>query len=101
MLQALRFCISGAGEKMSDASRKAIMATLVGMLGNQEDATRTVASGCVGSLCKILPPEELTELMIQQLLGTGKNCVIVRLKLENGREGGYLHSIFRSPESLN
>lgn len=87
MLQALRFCISGAGEKMSDASRKAIMATLVVLLGNQEDSTRTVASGCVGSLCKILPPEELTELMIQQLLGTGKNYVIIRLKLVNKKEG--------------
>ena len=69
MLQALRFCICGAGEKMSDASRKGIMGTLVGMLGVQEDATRTATSGCIGSLCKILPEEELTEIMIQQLLG--------------------------------
>nr|XP_022338883.1 eIF-2-alpha kinase activator GCN1-like [Crassostrea virginica] len=73
MLQALRFCICGAGEKMSDASRKGIMGTLVGMLGVQEDATRTATSGCVGSLCKILPEEELTEIMIQQLLDTAES----------------------------
>ncbi|XP_062579849.1 stalled ribosome sensor GCN1-like, partial [Saccostrea cucullata] len=73
MLQALRFCICGAGEKMSDASRKGIMGTLVGMLGVQEESTRTATSGCVGSMCKILPEEELTELMIQQLLDTAES----------------------------
>uniref|UniRef100_A0A8W8K250 TOG domain-containing protein n=2 Tax=Magallana gigas TaxID=29159 RepID=A0A8W8K250_MAGGI len=85
MLQALRFCISGAGEKMSDASRKAIMATLVVLLGNQEDSTRTVASGCVGSLCKILPPEELTELMIQQLLDTAESGIDWTLRHGRGQ----------------
>lgn len=69
MLQALRFCICGAGEKMSDASRKGIMGTLLGMLGLQEESTRTATSGCVGCMCKLLPEEELTEVMIQQLLG--------------------------------
>mgnify|MGYP000211061663 CR=1 FL=1 len=69
MLQAMRFCLAGAGEKMSPAIRKQILPTLLDLLGSTEDSTRSVASGCVGILSLILPDVELTDLLIQQLLG--------------------------------
>ncbi|KAL3857310.1 hypothetical protein ACJMK2_011991 [Sinanodonta woodiana] len=68
MLQAMRFCLSSAGSKMSDAIRKQTTPTLLGMLGTQEDSTRVVASGCLGALCRCLSPEELTDVLIQNLL---------------------------------
>ena len=70
MLQALRFCVIGAGKKMADVTRKGIMGTLLSIMGCQEDSTRSVASGCVGAMCGVLPSEELADVMIQHLLGT-------------------------------
>lgn len=72
MLQALRLCLNGAGKKMSEALRKQIMVTLQGMLGIQEDSTRSVSSGCLGSLCSSMSEEELADTLIQHLLGTFK-----------------------------
>lgn len=69
MLQALRFCLAGAGQKMSPAIRKQLVPTLLELLGSTEDSTRAVASGCVGVMCLSLPEEELTDLLIQNLLG--------------------------------
>ena len=69
MLQSLRFCLSGAGAKMSPATRKQLTPILLGMIGSSEDATRSVASACTGVLCLSLPEEELTDLLIQHLLG--------------------------------
>ena len=69
MLQSLRFCLVGAGAKMSPATRKQLTPILLGMIGSSEDATRSVASACTGVLCLSLPEEELTDLLIQHLLG--------------------------------
>ncbi|XP_069136043.1 stalled ribosome sensor GCN1-like [Argopecten irradians] len=68
MLQALRFCISGAGQKMAEPLRKQITATLLELLGSQEDATRAVAAGCLGALCMALSEAELKDTLIQHLL---------------------------------
>jgi len=69
MLQALRFCLLGAGAKMQAANRKQLVPTLVELLASPEDSTRAAASGCVGVLCSFLPDEELAALLIQDLLG--------------------------------
>ncbi|WAR01242.1 GCN1-like protein [Mya arenaria] len=82
MLQALRFCLAGAGAKMSPANRKLIVSSLVELLGSPEDSTRMVASGCVGVLCGCLPEEELTALLIQELFDTGSS---VDWTLRHGR----------------
>nr|XP_014345196.1 PREDICTED: translational activator GCN1 [Latimeria chalumnae] len=68
MLQALRFVIQGAGAKVDPAIRKNITATLQGMLGHDEDATRMASAGCLGELCAVLPNEELSILLQQYLL---------------------------------
>ncbi|KAH3713739.1 hypothetical protein DPMN_073541 [Dreissena polymorpha] len=70
-LQALRFCLVGAGVNMSAANKKLVLPTLVELLDSQEETTRTVASGCVGSFCKTLSDEELTALLVNELLDTG------------------------------
>ncbi|XP_077995202.1 stalled ribosome sensor GCN1-like [Glandiceps talaboti] len=69
MLQALRGVISGAGQKMGEANRKAITSTLLGMLAIPEDVSRLCAAGCVGALCKCLPDNELVPLLDDHLLG--------------------------------
>ena len=75
MLQSLRFCLSGAGAKMSADSRKQLTPILLGLIGSSEDATRSVASACTGVLCRSLPEEELTDLLIQHLLGKSNRIV--------------------------
>lgn len=79
MLQALRFCLVGAGEKMSVVNRKQLMPVLIDFMRCAEDSTRAVASGCVGVLCLSLTEEELADLLIQQLLG--KLLLFLRLQL--------------------
>ncbi|KAL4223498.1 eIF-2-alpha kinase activator GCN1 [Mactra antiquata] len=70
MLQALRFCLLGAGQKMSALNRKQLTPTLLDLMSSSDDSTRVVASGCVGVLCLALPEEELTDLLIQHLFDT-------------------------------
>ena len=77
MLLALRFCLVGAGEKMAVIIRKQVTPTLVDLLGCGEDSTRTVASGCTGVLCSVLPEEELTDILINNLLGENKSNVAI------------------------
>lgn len=54
---------------MADTLRKQILQTLQSLLSFSEDSTRTTAAGCFGSLCTVLPDAELSEVMIDQLLG--------------------------------
>jgi hypothetical protein len=42
MLQALRFCLCGAGSKMAEPLKKQATTTLLGMLSSQEETTRSV-----------------------------------------------------------
>lgn len=39
------------------------------MLASPDDSTRMTAAGCLGTLCAALPDAELSDLMIQHLLG--------------------------------
>ena len=54
---------------MADAGRKQLTTTLVNLLGCTEDSTRTAAAGCLGTLCASLPEAELSQVLIQHLLG--------------------------------
>ena len=69
MLQALRNCIVGAGNKMSDAIRKQITTTLEGLLSSTDDTTRTTAAACLGALCSCLKEDELAVVLHMHLLG--------------------------------
>jgi len=58
-LQALRNLVGPAGDKMGDAVRKAVLMTLLDLLGHTEESTRLAAAGCLGALCRWLPADEL------------------------------------------
>lgn len=68
MLQALRYMITAAGDKMSEQIRRGINQTLIGMLSHHEDVTRCAAAGCLGALCKWLTPEQLNSVLTDHLL---------------------------------
>lgn len=67
-LYALRGIVGPAGDKISDSLRKQIHATLVNFIGHQEDVTRITAAGCLGALCKWLPPEQLDVTITEHVL---------------------------------
>ena len=67
-LHALRGIIGPAGDKVSPLLKKQIHHTLIGLLSNPDDVTRTVAAGCLGSLCKWLPPDLLDVTIIDHIL---------------------------------
>ncbi|KAK4875808.1 hypothetical protein RN001_012230 [Aquatica leii] len=67
-LHALRGIVSPAGNKMSEAVEKQIFATLISLLGHQEDVTRNVAAGCFGALCKWLTPTQLDNVLNEHIL---------------------------------
>ncbi|XP_055908453.1 eIF-2-alpha kinase activator GCN1 [Eupeodes corollae] len=68
MLQALRGIITPAGEKMTEPLRKQVYATLISMLGYPEDVTRSAVGGCLGALCKYLSPEQLDDVLKNNVL---------------------------------
>jgi hypothetical protein len=68
MLHALRGIITPAGDKMSEAMRKQIFATLNEMLGIQEDITRNAVAGCYGALIKYLSQDQLNAAYNNNLL---------------------------------
>lgn len=68
MLQALRFCLTGAGAKMAEPLKKQASSALLSMLGSQEETTRSAASACLGAMCGSLSDVDLTDVMISHLL---------------------------------
>lgn len=68
MLQALRYMITAAGDKMSEPIRRAIHQTLIGMLSHPEDVSRSAAAGCLGALCRWFTPEQLNVVLSDHLL---------------------------------
>ncbi|XP_071180493.1 stalled ribosome sensor GCN1-like [Mytilus edulis] len=68
MLQALRFCLTGAGSKMAEPLKKQASSSLLSMLGSQEETTRSAASACLGAMCGSLSDVDLTDVMISHLL---------------------------------
>ncbi|KAF5292015.1 hypothetical protein FQA39_LY14132 [Lamprigera yunnana] len=67
-LHALRGIVSPAGNKMSEPIEKQIFATLVSLLGHQEDVTRNVSAGCLGALCKWLSHPQLDSVITEHIL---------------------------------
>ncbi|XP_044271833.1 eIF-2-alpha kinase activator GCN1 [Tribolium madens] len=67
-LHALRGIITPAGDKMSDTVKKQIHATLLALLGHQEDVSRNCAAGCLGAICRWLTPEQLEVTLTENLL---------------------------------
>lgn len=68
LLQALRGVITPAGDKMTLPLRKQVYSTLLNLLSHPEDVTRSAAAGCLGALCKYLPPEMLATTLTDHLL---------------------------------
>ncbi|XP_060559163.1 stalled ribosome sensor GCN1-like [Ruditapes philippinarum] len=97
MLQALRFCLMGAGGKMSAGNRKQLTPTLTDMMGCTDDSTRMVASGCVGVLCLSLTDDELTDILSQQLLDTSSS---VDWTLRHGRGTALSIAIKEAPDKI-
>jgi hypothetical protein len=69
MLQALRFCLCGAGSKMAEPLKKQATTTLLGMLSSQEETTRSVASACLGAICGSLSDVEALRPIAQKRVG--------------------------------
>ncbi len=69
MLQALRGCIIGAGEKMGEKVRRDITASLEDYITLSDDTTRTTAAACLGSLCRCMTEDELSLVLNMHFLG--------------------------------
>lgn len=67
-LHALRGVITPAGDKISEPIKKQIYGTLVIYLGQPEDTIRKSAAGCLGALCKYLPPDQLDVTLGEHIL---------------------------------
>ncbi|XP_077511063.1 lethal (3) 80Fj [Amblyomma americanum] len=68
MLYALHRVVAVAGHKMSDLMRRSVTASVSAYLSSSEDGCRTAAAGCLGSLCRWLPPDELAVFAREHLL---------------------------------
>ncbi|KAH7959004.1 hypothetical protein HPB49_007290 [Dermacentor silvarum] len=68
MLYALHRVVAAAGHKMSDLMRRSVTASVSSYLSSSEDGCRTAAAGCLGSLCRWLPPDELAVFAREHLL---------------------------------
>uniref|UniRef100_A0A1S4L777 TOG domain-containing protein n=1 Tax=Ixodes scapularis TaxID=6945 RepID=A0A1S4L777_IXOSC len=68
MLYALHRVVAAAGNKMSDLMRRSVTITVSSYLSSSEDGCRTAAAGCLGSLCRWLPPDELAAFARDYLL---------------------------------
>lgn len=68
MLQALRGVITPAGDKMGEPLRRQIYQTLGGLLGIEEEISRSAVGGCLGSLCRWITPEQLDDALINHIL---------------------------------
>ncbi|XP_022916125.2 stalled ribosome sensor GCN1 [Onthophagus taurus] len=95
-LHALRGIVAPAGDKISDSLRKQIHSTLIGLLSYQEDTTRLIAAGCLGALCKWLPPEQLNATITEHIL-TDSSCDWM---LKHGRAAALSVSLKECPEVM-
>merc|ERR1719400_1925641 len=67
-LQALRGCVTSAGDKLSPTIRRGVTATLLSMLSHADDSSRAAAAGCLGCLVQWLPAEEQGPVIADTLL---------------------------------
>ncbi|XP_060530072.1 stalled ribosome sensor GCN1 [Cylas formicarius] len=96
-LHALRCIVTPAGDKMSEPVKKQIMATLLTYLGHPEDTLRKCAAGCLGALCKYLPPDQLDALLSDHILNddSSQNTTI-----REGRASALTVALKEAPERL-
>ncbi|GAB6030116.1 hypothetical protein CHUAL_005795 [Chamberlinius hualienensis] len=97
MLQALRSVITPAGDKMSDPIRKAVLGTLQGLIGVNEEATRLAAAGCLGALCRTLPENELKTVINDILLDDDQTLDWV---VRHGRCAALMVALIETPDSI-
>merc|ERR1719481_1718215 len=67
-LQALRGCVCASGDKLAAPIRRAVTATLTGLISHTDDSSRSAAAGCLGSLLPWLPEEELEPILSDTIL---------------------------------
>lgn len=62
-IQAMRGCVSQAGEKVSPTIRRTLTTTLLTLITTSEDQSRSCGAGCLASLIPWLPEEELSPVL--------------------------------------
>ncbi|CAH1402466.1 unnamed protein product [Nezara viridula] len=97
MMQALRGVISAAGDKMSDAVVKQVHSSLLSLLANPEDSTRSGAAGCLGALVRSLSPEQLAVTLNDHLL---QDDAIADWTLRHGRSSALFVALKEAPEII-
>ncbi|KAK6638077.1 hypothetical protein RUM44_008502 [Polyplax serrata] len=97
LLQALRGVITPAGDKMTLPLRKQVYSTLLNLLSHPEDVTRSAAAGCLGALCKYLPPEMLATTLTDHLLQEDTSA---DWTLRHGRSAALYVALKEAPEVI-
>ncbi|KAK9703077.1 HEAT repeat [Popillia japonica] len=95
-LHALRGIVGPAGDKISDSLRKQIHVTLVNLISHQEDITRIAAAGCLGSLCKWLPSDQLDTTITEHILNDASTDWMLR----HGRGAALSVALKESPDII-
>ncbi|CAK8692590.1 unnamed protein product [Clavelina lepadiformis] len=67
-LQAMRGCIANGGKKLSEKVKSDLKSTLLALLSNDEDVSRSSAAGCLGNLCSFISDDELAEIITKHVL---------------------------------
>ena len=79
LLQAMRGCVTRAGDKVSPTIRRTVTASLLQLLAAPEDVTRGCAAGCLAALLPSLPEEKLEPILAdtQQTHGRSSNLAVM------------------------
>jgi hypothetical protein len=96
-IQALRGCVEPSGDRMSPPVRKQILSLLTSYLGHGDDSSRIAGSGCLGSLTKCLPDDELSSLVEEHLL---RDDVSLDWTLRHGRSTLLFVALKSAPERI-
>ena len=67
-LQAMRGCVTKAGDKLSPSIRRTVTSSLQQLVTSSEDVTRSCAAGCLASLLPALPDEEVEPVLGESVL---------------------------------
>ncbi|XP_045475078.1 eIF-2-alpha kinase activator GCN1 [Harmonia axyridis] len=69
-LSAMRGVISNGGDKLADPIKKQMLATLrqLDHFWKNDEVSRLCAAGCLGVLCQWLNPEDLNQILTQEIL---------------------------------
>ncbi|XP_026840478.1 eIF-2-alpha kinase activator GCN1 [Drosophila persimilis] len=78
MLYALRNIVSSSGDKMSESIRKQVFATLLTMVGHQEDITRNAVCGCLGALLKYMPAAQIDDILNNLILNNNTDDMLIK-----------------------